>query len=89
MPSSHDGIGLRPTKGLLSDAETTNLLDTLTSFGGRVTMRTGPGGEARPYEVNISLLDALAGTIDGRDRYQIDRFICAHAIMLSLEGIPA
>lgn len=87
--ASHDGIGLRPTKGLLSDTETTNLLNTLTSFGGRVAMRTGPGGEARPYEVNISLLDALAGTIDGRDEHQINRFICAHAIMLSLEGIPA
>ncbi|MEM9208226.1 MAG: alpha-amylase, partial [Pseudomonadota bacterium] len=38
--------------------------------------------------VNISLIDALAGTAEGRDEHQIDRFICAHAIMFALEGIP-
>ena len=32
---------------------------------------------------------ALAGTIDGRDEFQLARFECAHAIMLALEGIPA
>ncbi len=87
--ASHDGIGLRPADGLLSPAEMTHLLDTLTDFGGRISMRTGPDGAAHPYEVNISLFDALSGTIEGRDAHQIDRFICAHAIMLSLEGIPA
>ena len=51
-------------------------------------MRTGPDGAARPYEVNISLIDALAGTEDGRDEFQIERFVCAHAIMLAIEGIP-
>ena len=87
--ASHDGIGLRPADGLLSLNERTRLLDALTGFGGRLSMRTGPDGEAHPYEVNISLFDALAGTIDGRDSHQMNRFVCAHAIMLSLEGIPA
>lgn len=87
--ASHDGIGLRPADGLLSLNEMTRLLETLTGFGGRISMRTGPDGEAHPYEVNISLFDALAGTIEGRDVHQIDRFVCAHAIMLALEGIPA
>ncbi|MGD2166519.1 MAG: alpha-amylase family glycosyl hydrolase, partial [Gammaproteobacteria bacterium] len=76
--ASHDGIGLRPADGLLSATEMTKLLDALTSFGGRISMRTGPGGEARPYEANISLFDALAGTIAGADSHQIERFICAH-----------
>ena len=40
--------------------------------------------------MNIALFDALQGTIDkGRDLLQVDRFVCAHAIMLALEGIPA
>jgi sucrose phosphorylase len=43
----------------------------------------------RPYELNISLFDAMKGTFDGPDDYQFQRFICAHAIMLALEGIPA
>ena len=86
--ASHDGIGMRPADGLLSDAEKTSLLETLQSFGGRISLRTGPDGAAKPYEANISLIDALAGTEEGRDEFQVDRFICAHAIMLALEGIP-
>ena len=81
-------IGMRPADGLLSEAEKYDLLDTLRGFGGKVSLRTGPDGAQKPYEVNISLIDALAGTADGRDEYQIDRFVCAHAIMLALEGIP-
>ena len=86
--ASHDGVGMRPADGLLTEGEKARLLETLTGFGGKISMRTGPDGAARPYEVNISLIDALAGTEDGRDEYQIDRFICAHAIVLALEGIP-
>tara|TARA_B110000977_G_C11067095_1_gene488180 strand:+ start:1895 stop:2470 length:576 start_codon:yes stop_codon:yes gene_type:complete len=38
--------------------------------------------------MNISLFDALQGTVNGSDQYAIQRFVCAHAIMLGLEGIP-
>ena len=87
--ASHDGVGLRPTSGLLSLGERDRLLDTMGSFGGKVSMRTGPDHAPQPYEVNISLIDALAGTTEGRDEFQLARFECAHAIMLALEGIPA
>ena len=87
--ASHDGIGLRPADGLLSATEMTNLLNTLGSFGGRISIRTGPDGDPHPYEANISLFDALSGTVSGTDKHQIARFVCAHAIMLALEGIPA
>ncbi len=87
--ASHDGIGMRPADGLLSAAERAQLLDTLTGFGGKISLRTGPDGAPHPYEVNISLIDALRGTVDGEDEHQLARFLCAHAIMLALEGIPA
>ena len=87
--ASHDGIGLRPADGLLSPGELAQLLDTLSSFGGRISMRTGPDGAPSPYEANISLIDAFRGTVDGPDEYQLERYLCAHAIMLALEGIPA
>ncbi len=88
--ASHDGIGLRPAEGLLSAAELNELLDTLTRFGGRISMREDSGGKLRPYEANISLWSALAGTVDtGHDDLQFERFICAHTIMIALEGIPA
>ncbi len=86
--ASHDGVGMRPVDGLLSEAERSQLLETLVGFGGKISLRTGPDGAAHPYEVNISLIDALAGTESGRDEFQLERFICAHAIMLALEGIP-
>ena len=87
--ASHDGIGLRPAERLLSEGERAQLLETLSSFGGRISMRTGPDGAPHPYEVNISLIDAFTGTVRGPDEYQLERFLCAHAIMLALEGIPA
>ena len=86
--ASHDGIGLRPAEGLLSEAEIDRLIDTTTSFGGLVSYRE-TGGKRKPYEINIALRDALAGTYEGVDELGIQRFLCAHAVMLGLEGIPA
>jgi sucrose phosphorylase len=87
--ASHDGIGLRPVEGLLSDGETTELIESMERFGGRISWRTGDDGRDKPYEINITLYEALQGTLAGPDRWQLARFLCAHAIMLSLEGIPA
>lgn len=87
--ASHDGIGLRPVEGLLSHDELAELTDTLTRFGGRISWRTGDDGERHPYEANIALFDALQGTVKGPDTFNMARFICAHTIMLALEGIPA
>ncbi len=88
--ASHDGIGLRPLDGLLDENEIERMLECMREFGGMVTMRRSREGHDKPYEMNIALFDALQGTIEGgRDTLQLDRFICAHAIMLGLEGIPA
>ncbi len=86
--ASHDGIGLRPTEGLLSEREIDSLLAVMENFGGKVSHRQLANGKSKPYEINISLFDALQGTQDGPDKFAIDRFICAHAIMFALEGIP-
>ena len=60
----------------------------MTSFGGKVSWRTTESGVQKPYEINIALYDALQGTTQGKDSLGVQRFICAHAIMLGLEGIP-
>ncbi len=86
--ASHDGIGLRPAEGLLSDLELEQLVETMVRFGGHVSYRALEDGQNKPYEINISLFDALQGTKAGPDTWGIDRFVCAHAIMLGLEGIP-
>lgn len=88
--ASHDGIGMRPTDGLLADDEKQRLINTMDSFGGKVSYRRTPDGRDQPYEVNIALYDALKGTAEaGADHWQLPRFICAHTVMLALEGIPA
>ena len=87
--ASHDGIGLRPAEGLLNDAEINTLVETMQSFGGHISWRALDDGGSKPYEINIALFDALQGTVNGPDDLGLQRFICAHAIMLGLEGIPA
>ena len=87
--ASHDGIGLRPAEGLLDESEIDTLIKTMEQFGGRISCRATPDGQQKPYEINISLIDALKGTVNGPDEHGLDRFLCAHAIMLALEGIPA
>jgi sucrose phosphorylase len=86
--ASHDGIGLRPAEGLLSENEINDLVNCMQGFGGRIGWRSADNGKQKPYELNIALIDALKGTLKGEDQWQIERFICAHAIMLGLEGVP-
>ena len=86
--ASHDGIGLRPAEGLLDDSEINTLVETMQQFGGRISWRAVDEGKSKPYEINISLFDALQGTQAGPDQWGLQRFICAHAIMLALEGVP-
>ena len=88
--ASHDGIGLRPLDGLVSDEERQRMVDTMNAFGGKVTYRRAQDGKDNPYELNIALYSALKGTMHNPDDgWQQQRFICAHAIMFALEGIPA
>ena len=86
--ASHDGIGLRPAEGLLTESEINTLVETMQTFGGRISWRTGDQAQRKPYEINIALFDALQGTTHGPDQWGLQRFLCAHAIMLALEGVP-
>ncbi|MGB3725945.1 MAG: sugar phosphorylase [Glaciecola sp.] len=86
--ASHDGIGLRPAEGLLSEDEIDQLANCMQTFGGKVSWRSGENGKQKPYELNIALIDALSGDINGPDEHQLARFLCAHTIMFGLEGVP-
>lgn len=93
--ASHDGIGLRPAEGLLDDADINQLVALMQKSGGKVSWRALANGENRPYEINISLYDAMRRHLhasnenDGEDGFQEQRFICAHALMLAVQGVPA
>ena len=87
--SSHDGIGLRPAEGLLSDKELATLAETMVKFGGKISSRKSREGNLSPYEINIAAVNAFSGDAEGLDEFSFERFMCAHAIMLGLEGVPA
>ncbi len=87
--ASHDGIGMRPAEGLLSDEEQLQLVETVRRFGGCVSTRRTPDGSELVYELNVSLFDALRGTVEEEDAWQVERFLCSQTVMLGLEGIPA
>ncbi len=88
--ASHDGIGLRPAEGLLPPEAIDRLVRITYDRGGFVSYRSLPDGGRAPYELNITYYEALNDvrrTKESED-LQIARFIAAHAIMLSLEGVP-
>ena len=87
--ASHDGIGLRPIEQILSSSEIETLVEKMKKSGGKISYRSTKESQY-PYELNITLFDALKFHIkDNSDGFQEKRFIAAHTIMLSLEGIPA
>lgn len=86
--SSHDGIGVRPLEGLLPNEEVINMVENMKLYGARATTRQ-IGDKHVPYEINVTYYDALKGTNQGLDQFQVDRFLLSQTIMLSLQGVPA
>ncbi len=88
--ASHDGIGMRPAEGVLTDKEIKKMLQRLKKNGSQFSMRKLSNGEEKVYEANISLFDALKFTdSDENGKFKLKRFIAAHCIILAIEGIPA
>ena len=87
--ASHDGIGMRPAEGLLPPPEIGQIIDTIHEIGGKVSMRSLPGGGEAPYELNCTFFEAMGRTFKGTDDLHVERFLCSQTIPMSLEGIPA
>jgi sucrose phosphorylase len=87
--ASHDGIGLNPARGILSPAEIDALVEQTLAHGGLISFKQNSDGTQSPYEMNINYFDALSDPAGGESlEMQIDRFMAAQAIMLSLLGVP-
>ena len=87
--ASHDGIGLRPLEGLLDPERVDRIVERTLAHGGRVSYKHDLDGRESAYELNISFFDALSNPFgDESLDIQVRKFITAHAIMLSLAGVP-
>jgi glycosidase len=87
--ASHDGIGLDPARGILSDEEIESMVARALAYGGRVSSKTNQDGTQSPYEINISYFDALSDPASSEAlEVQVKRFLAAQAIMLALVGVP-
>ncbi|MBK7451446.1 MAG: sugar phosphorylase [Anaerolineales bacterium] len=87
--ASHDGIGLNPARGILSDAEIDSLVNKIIEHGGLISYKHNADGTQSPYEMNINYFDALSNPNgDEPQELQVSRFIAAQSIMLSLIGMP-
>ena len=87
--ASHDGIGLRPAESFLSQNEIEKFINHMEKNGGKISYRSNNTNTPEPYEINISLMDAMRESFDKESKLYLKRFICVHTIMFSLEGVPA
>ena len=87
--ASHDGIGLNPARGILSDADIDSLVNKVIEHGGLISYKHNADGTQSPYEMNINYFDALSNP-NGNEplELQVSRFIAAQSIMLSIIGVP-
>mgnify|MGYP001294770677 FL=1 len=88
--ASHDGVGINPVRGILDDRDIQALVDHTLAAGGFVSEKALPDGSRAPYELNINYLDALSPPPAGESPDVATRKMAtAHAVALSLAGVPA
>jgi sucrose phosphorylase len=87
--ASHDGIGVNPARGILPPTEIAFLVERCQAHGGFINYKHNADGSKSPYEMNIVYFDAVNDPAAGESlETQVNRFMVAQAIMLSLAGVP-
>jgi glycosidase len=86
--ASHDGIGVRPLEGLVSQERFDALVRHVRAIGGLVSTRRCADGSDAPYELNTTYWNAVGEPGGGAFETQLRKFLASQAIMLSLRGIP-
>ena len=88
--ASHDGIGMRPIEGILSTNTQRKFLIRLKKNGGEFSYRKVQGVRKKVYEANITLFNAFKySDFDKSGIFGFERYMAAHTIMISFDGIPA
>ncbi|NVR63379.1 sugar phosphorylase [Listeria monocytogenes] len=88
--ASHDGIGMRPATGILSDEEINSLVQKAVQNGGQVSYKDNADGTQSVYELNINYGEPLQNPgEDTTEELVTKKIIAAHSILLTLQGVPA
>jgi len=85
--ASHDGVGLRPVEGILTEAQIEKIVNQVKNKGGLVSYKTNSDGSKSPYELNVSYVDAVRDKNEDL-KTQLRQFMSSQAIMLALQGVP-
>ena len=89
ITATHDGIGMRPTEGILSEAERKELVQLAFDRNGDMTGKRNADGSVAPYELNLSYFDAIN---DPRhpvgQETEVRKFLVSQAIPIAMMGIP-
>lgn len=89
VTATHDGIGVRPTEDILSDADRLELVALARAHGGDVAGKRNADGSVSPYELNVSYFDAVNDPrADEPLDLQVQRFLLSQAIPMALMGLP-
>lgn len=87
ITATHDGIGMQPTEGILSEPQRQRLVDLAYAHQGQMSGKRNSDGSVSPYELNISYFDAVNDPLaDEPIETQIDRIMLSQAIPLSFIG---
>ena len=87
--ASPDGIGMRPIEGILSTNTQKKFLSRLKKNGGEFSYRKVQGVKKKVYEANITLFNAFkCSDFDKSGIFGFERYMAAHTIMISFDGIP-
>lgn len=86
--SSHDGIGVVPATGLLSQVEIDKMLETVKTHKGLISYKSNSDGSQSPYEMNINFLEAISHPDENID-LRARKMLSAQFILLSFIGVPA
>lgn len=89
ITATHDGIGMRPTEGILSEDQRQALIQMAYDRGGDVSGKRNADGTISPYELNISYFDAINDpNAEEPIELQVRRFMLSQAIPAALLGVP-
>jgi len=84
--ASHDGIGVLPVQGILTEEELSGMIRAVEERGGYVSYKATPEGEV-PYELNINFFSGISETTLS-ENLRVRKFLTSQSILLALSGVP-